>query len=376
MKVTKWLHLRRVFDVTLGVAVLLVAPAAGAAPVEVQRSGDCPSAAEVSRRLARLLPDSPVASRATGAHDPSEEGGGRDVAILESDEGGGLRLQLRSPASATDAVRRIAAGPSCEQLAALAAVVIAAWETNLAPARLTAPRLASAEVPPERPARATLEPARPTATVRPATEARPIPAATLAAAERPGAAERSLARPATAGVVRQAPPPSRLKVELDAAFVSSLAGAAFAPGAAADVTLSHARLGLGGRLGVRGFGTRTLALGTGSFSWTRVSLALGLAWRRDVGRVRLDLHAELSPALVLVAGAGLADAHQAYDLDLGLGGGLRVGVRAGPVTPFIGAALVGWLREEQVLAINVQNAVSLPRFELLLSAGLAFGVGR
>src|SRR4051794_16233472 len=125
MKVTDWLHLRRVFHVTLGVAVSLVAPAVGATPVEGQRSGDCPSAAEVSRRLARLLPDSPVANGVTGARDPSEDREGRDVATLESDEGGGLRLQLRSPASATDAVRRIAAGPSCEQLAALAAVVIA-----------------------------------------------------------------------------------------------------------------------------------------------------------------------------------------------------------------------------------------------------------
>jgi hypothetical protein len=372
MKVTEGLQLRRVLHVTLGVAVSLAASTVAATPVEVQRSGDCPAAAEVSRRLARLLPDSPAASPATGARDPADV---PDVAVLENDEGGGLRLQLRSPASATRAVRRIAAGPSCEQLAALAAVVIAAWENDLAPVRLTAPRLDKADVPRVAQARAMPEPARPTATLRSATEARSIPAATLATAERPSAAERSAARPATVGVLRQSRP-ARLKVELDAAFVSSLAGAAFAPGAAADVTLTHAGLGLGGRIGVRGFGTRTLALGTGSFGWTRVSLALGLAWRRDFGRVRLDLHAELSPALVMVAGAGLADAHQAYDVDVGLGGGLRFGVRAGPVTPFVGAAVVGWLREEQVLAINVQNPVSLPRFELLLSAGLAFGVGR
>jgi len=80
-------------------------------------------------------------------------------------------------------------------------------------------------------------------------------------------------------------------------------------------------------------------------------------------------------ALLYVAGAGFARNYTAFDVDVGLGAGVKLGVVAGPVQPFVGVDVVGWLRPAQATAQAAAATVTaeLPRFEVVLSAGLAFG---
>jgi len=224
-------------------------------------------------------------------------------------EGAQLDLELQGAAGAAT-VRKLPADGSCAELAALAAAVIGTWQAELAP------------------------------------------------------------RP---------PPPSPrapLGWDLGAGFVASFAPADFAPGAEVTLALRPRSSRFGVRIGVLAEGARDLELGSGRASFGRAALELGALARLSAGRFRFDLHADAALALFFVQGVGFAREHQAFDVDAGLGAGIRAGVRAGPVIPFLGVAIYGWLRD---LTVRAQDgdagpvSASVPRFELLLSTGLAFG---
>ncbi len=275
--------------------------------VVVEGGGDCPSAAAIQLRLQALLPD--AGSAATPVKVTRREGE--------------LELQIGEGAGAYR--RGLPMHASCAQREAVAATVIAAWESELQGALA---------LPPE------------TAAGSPAVSAR-----------REG---------------------TRVDVEAEVAFVGALAGASFAPGASAAVRLSPADWRLGFRAGLLGESTRELALGDGRASWGRSALTLGAGYRFSPGRLRIELRAGGALALLYVGGAGFGQSYQRYDVDVGLGAGVRAGVQAGPVQPFLSVEVIGWLRPEQAFAQHGDTsiAVDLPRFEVLLAAGLAFGRAR
>src|SRR5262249_7173499 len=126
---------------------------------------------------------------------------------------------------------------SCDDLAQAAAVLIAAWESEL---RSGAP----------------LQPLRPL-------HARSAPSM------RPDHPEA----PLTAG------PPRAVVWTTSAGFVASLAGGALAPGGSADLLSSPPGRGLAAPLGPVVTDPRDLQLGTGRASWTRLAFSLGARYR-------------------------------------------------------------------------------------------------
>src|ERR1700690_2739079 len=89
------------------------------APMEVIGSGDCPAPADVSRRLAEILP-------------PHAEGEPRGPAAphrarIERSQSR-VHIELLLPNEERIAERDLEADGSCDDLAAALAVVIAAWE--------------------------------------------------------------------------------------------------------------------------------------------------------------------------------------------------------------------------------------------------------
>jgi hypothetical protein len=165
----------------------------------------------------------------------------------------------------------------------------------------------------------------------------------------------------------------RLRYEASAAFLGALAGADFAPGAMAEVMVAPGRTNFAARVAVLGTGMRNQPLADGRVAWTRVSLAIGPAWRLGRGRFVLDLHAEALAALLIVEGVGYSTTRQSFDVDPGLGAGARVAVRLGRFTPQVGVAVGGWLRQQQVHVTGTDLVAGLPRFEVFLSAGVGLG---
>lgn len=285
--------------------------------LQVVSTTACPSADAVRAELAALLP-----VEAAGAVERAELGE-VDGALTVGLAAGGRRV----------AARTLAVGEDCAARARAAAVVIAAWHQPLGDETGGANASAKEEA---------------------------------SAKEKASAKENvSVSVGARAG--------RRVRWAVSAGFTASLAGAAFAPGATATVLLAGPRSRFAGRLAVTGLGYRDLALGPGAASWTRASIALGPAYRFSRGRVALDGHAEALVALLTVRGVGFDTTRQAFDVDPGLGAGARLLVRAGPVTPFVGVSVAGWLRRQQVRVTNTDLAGELPRFEVLLEAGVGFG---
>jgi hypothetical protein len=299
------------------IALALLFDWAPATPVAIGGDSACPTPAQVAAEL-RALGGRPVA--------PGE------MVRLDSD-GDGLALTLRSPAGETVAQRRLArAGASCGDLAAAAAVVVASW---------------LAEVP------STAPPLPPGTANRPASPNADGPAA----APSPMLAARAPAR----GV----------RYDAAALFVASL-DPAFAAGGLVDVTLGPARSRWAAHLGLLGTTTRAQPIGTESADWTRAALFVGPRLRLARGAWLVDFDAGVALALLYARGSGFATDRVSYNVDPGLSGGIRAGARLGPVAPFIGVGVAGWLRRQQ-LDVDGGATASLPQWDLMLSAGVAIG---
>ena len=271
--------------------------------IELGGATRCPTADEVAARLRDLVPDAAAATA------PRER-------VTLAEQGGALELALHDGSGRTIGRRRLEAAP-CADLAQAAAVVIAAWDTDLRAGQ--APTL----------------------------------------------------------VLPRPPPPPRLALDVAGGFVASFAGAAFAPGGELALTLGPRRGRLAGRILATGTATRDLDVGQAApahVSFTRASLALGPVVRFRPGRFVIDLGGHASAALVYLAGVGFADSASAWDADVGLGGGVRAALRLGRVAPYLGARVEGWLRPLSARVTGpTGGTVALPRFEVLLGAGLAVG---
>src|SRR5262245_41823281 len=105
-------------------AVSLAAALLLATSIDVQSATDCPSAAAVSARLARLLPPpDPLDHTAPDRVALRLAGPDLDVTLVREPAGGGEEIALGE--------RRLpSGGRSCAELAELAAVLVASWELD------------------------------------------------------------------------------------------------------------------------------------------------------------------------------------------------------------------------------------------------------
>lgn len=181
------------------------------------------------------------------------------------------------------------------------------------------------------------------------------------------------AQPAVDVHLRPRPRPSKVRWDLGAGFTAGLIGGSFSPGGILELQLAPRGFPLGARLALLGEAPRTLGVDAGSVKYARPMVELGPNVRLHPWRMLIDLHAELSLATLVLQGEGFSSTRRDFDADVGLGGGARAAIRVGPVAPFLGAQVVGWLRDQEVQVSGLNGKSSLPRYELLLSIGVAFG---
>src|SRR5436190_1386029 len=196
-----------------------------------------------------------------------------DAAAPGGDRGEILARGLETAVRLTDANgtvldERVLEG-SCEERAHLAAVLLAIWETRLgveAPAPVADP---------------------PTTTT----------AAPVAVARVPASEQREIHR-------------STAAMRLGAALVASADIAGLAPTGVLEL---QAQPGVGsawGRLAVEATGEKSLALGRGDASWSRLTLGTGAVYELGTGRVATALRGDFLVSRVSVQGNGFASNHQ------------------------------------------------------------------
>lgn len=300
----------------LGLLLVMQAPI-----IRVAGNARCPTPADLSARVAELLPG-------------SSAGGAPDDVTLDEDARG-LTLTLRRPGGEIVGQRFLERTSSCADLAAAAAVVVAIWESDVHPE--FASRIEPADGP-----------------------------------------------PAAATQVTAPEPQGPTTFDLGAALLGSLAPASGEAGPGAGLMLvaswtarsdTFTRWGL--RTSLSAGLERELALGVGFVSWRRLVLAAG-PHLRMVSSSRtwiLDLHADALAARTNVRGEGFQTNVPESFLEGGLGAGVRLMLHRSAVAPWVGLGVTGWLQPQVPYANS--NAVSttsttLPRLEASLALGVSF----
>lgn len=273
--------------------------------LQVQGASTCPVPAAVAGRL-----------RALAAGDPRPDEG----RVLVDRVGDEVRLSLLGLDGAVLAERSlVAAGVSCAELEAAAAVIAAAWDVELRYA--AGPGLASLPSPP------------------------PIPVA--------------------------APSVARWQVAASAAGYGSWAGRDATAAATAEVAVGRRLSWLAASALLLGIGEHRVELAPGAAAWRRVALGAGARVRFARGRWWVDtgLHAMLSA--IFVEGTGFDRNLGSAAIEPALALTPRAGVRFGKLEIWAGGLTALWLLRRDVTAAEAATVV-LPRVERAAGLGLAF----
>jgi hypothetical protein len=294
--------------------------------LDVTGEGACPSAVEVERHLAELMP----ASLASPGPGPGHRA---SFSRIEA----GIHIELRGADGVRMAARDLAAAGSCDELASALAVVIAAWEAELDP------RIAGAvELPPPPPA---------------------LP--------EPRAPAVAVAGPAPPPPPEQRPPPRyAVAMGLFASWVGTLAPGAriegsFAPG--------DAHLGVAAALSSTGSRTQAVAATPGAARWTRIVLGAGPRYSFRFGGPVLDVHAQALAGLLRVEGIGLPVTAADTSVELGVAAGLRTGWSWRAVAVWIGLDALVWPGRAELVIGGLPDRAELPHLDLQLGGGVALG---
>jgi hypothetical protein len=302
--------------VTFGLAAALLFA------IEVRAAGDCPAAADVERQLLPLLGDG------EGAHVA-------DVATIERRGDGSVTVSLADPGGQPIGDRKFPRARTCGEQAKTVAVTLAIWEAQLHPEiALRLDRLSPEAPPPEAPP--------------------PVPAVAIA---------------------RPAPPleAPQSEVSLGMALLGDVQSGGWAPGARVELGLGPAGARWRARLAGVGLGRHTIDVAPGQATWWRtfaqlgvdVDVARGRRWAAVVGAGGVA-------GLVSITGEGFAENKTARSVDVGAEGRLRLECRPGRVRPWLGGAVIGWLRRQDLDLEGGSSDASLPRVTPVAALGADF----
>jgi hypothetical protein len=222
----------------------------------------------------------------------------------------GILVRLRGADGSVLAERTLPLAGSCDELGEAALALVATWQRTLSPTVLPPPRL----------------PAR-----------------------------RSRA----------------VELEIGAAFSATFAGGDFAPGGTLSVLVGPDRGRVRARIALWGASPHEARLGSGLVRYGRAFVAAGPAVTFRPSRLVIDLRVEGALALLVLEGRGFNEGTRVYDADPALGGGARLAVRLGRVLPFVEVSAYGLLRRQRAFVAGVNDFLTLPRSETLLSIGIA-----
>jgi hypothetical protein len=292
--------------------------------IQVQGAGNCPSPADVEEKLAPLLPEGFFS--ASG-----------DVVNIAEQTDGTLSVSLARP-DGKIVGRRLPRAATCGEQAETVAVALAVWEAQIHP-----------EI--------SLRLDRLTASATPVPTAPPAPAGAGLVIKRagPSAPERAVS------------------MGVGAALMGDWQPGSIAPGARLDATLGTASGTWRARLSVAGLGTHSESLPPGEARWWRLYFALGADHALVRGqRWDLALGAAGVLGVATAEGAGFTSDRTATTADVGIEALLRADLRLGAVRPWLGLAVVTWLRQQTLDVTGMAASLVLPRVEPMVALGTNF----
>lgn len=284
-------------------AALICATLLGALPVHVE-AGRCPSAVEIEHRLEAML--------RSASSKPA------DVArIIRSDRS--VHLELVSADGVLIAERDLDYAGTCAELADMAAVIVASWESDVHPEFVHAgPHL--------------------------------VPAAPAAAGERPE-------RP-------------RFHFDVAAGAGVSLADSV-ALGGGAALTWFPRGEGLGTRLSALGETSHTLDVGVRQAHWKRWLVGLELDWRLPRVTTTLDFHGGMALAILEAGGVNFDQNDSDTSLSAAALAGIRWSLWISEHWAAYADVTAGYCQRDQALLGATSR--QLPHFQGLVSVGMAVG---
>lgn len=258
--------------------------------------------------------------------------------VIEDDE---IEVQLTTPG--TQVRRRVNPGATCAETTRTVATIIASWESgDESRTELDLPlTLAPMSDPPDPP---------------PPPPSRHNPPPDDAIQRRPWMQRRSV------------------DFDIAAAFVAGWQFYDFAAGGSFDARLTRRGSPFAASIGVLFDGGRDEGAtdGLGIVRWKRPMVRLGAEYRLMLARVSIDLRVSVGLGAYLLYFEDTSTAR----FDPSLGGGLRLGGKVGPVRPFVGVEIVGWLLRHQIAGFEAAGmAYAINRFDALLVTGVAFTTG-
>ncbi len=272
----------------------------------------CPELAAVESRV-RELDASVLARDATARLEPLDDR---------------LRVEVRSGTGALLVVEDLVLGPSCDTLAAAAAIVIASALGSSRGGDL--PLYGPIVIPlPVLPKRSLPPPPRP----HPVSVELGVAASLEAAWPRPG-------------------------------------GGGYVWGQLAPSQGKWSRLGVVMMLG--GTSLKQQALLGGSIDYTRLRFSVGPRLRLGLRSWLFDLFATVSPALVLVYGRDFPATFASQGFDLGLGGGVRAMAKLGTLLPFVVLSGNGFVRAQRLVVRGADSSALLLPYSVELGLGLSW----
>jgi hypothetical protein len=291
--------------------------------MQIQGAGSCPAASEVEARLGPLLP-------------PDFADGSSDRAIIAEGADGALSVSLARPDGKVVDHRRLPPAASCDEQAETVAVTLAVWEAQIHPEiSLRLDRLA---------ARSRLPPAAPSV-------------------------DLAVGRP----IEPNLHPTKATTWAVGAGFVDSWQSGSLASGGRLDAMLGAVGRPWRWHLSAVGLAPHALGLGPGQASWWRLNLALGADYALPFGRRwALALGAAGVLGVVFADGSGYSTDRTTTSTDLGVEAMLRVELRLRTLRPWLGLALVTWLRRQTLEVTGVATSVVIPRAEPLIAVGMDF----
>jgi hypothetical protein len=309
---------------------LLVAAAWSLFATALEVGGDvtCPTPAEVATRLRPLL-----------AGDAFGQAGDR---VRLDREQGVLRVSVVRADGRVRGVRNVDERHDCGELAEAAAVILASWQTQ--------------------------------------------PDEAVSALERAAtpAAQNVLNDRASRREVRtRVPQRSGPRFEAGLGAVVGFAGGSPVTGVGLEAAAGPAAGGLGLHLRAQVASWHQLGLAGSSATdfqpadvrWRRLPLALGPGWRWFGETLALEIDLALAAAWLSVEGRGFMNNQRHDALDVGSMAGLRLGWLGAQRTwqPFVAATGAFWPRRTVAQEQSSQGSTALPRAELGVALGIAFG---